>query len=226
LDKLPRGDDPALTLALIRTLRTIPDGHENDKLRQRITMKLRAITGERYLGDDKKAWTTWFVQKYPKQAAKLGNDDGVDVEAWNRRAAKIAWTEGNAERGQAVFNKASCASCHSGAQALGPDLRGAAGRFSRDDLFTAIVQPSKDVSPRYRTTLIGTADGKTYQGIIIYEAVDSLILQTGPDTTVRLTNPRVTERRVLTTSLMPAGLLDKLADHDIADLYAYLKAHR
>ena len=226
LDKLPRGDDAVLTLALIRALRSIPDGRENDKLRQRIAVKLRAITGERYLGDDKKAWTTWFVQKYPKQAAKLGNDDGVDVEAWNRRTAKIAWTEGNAERGQAVFNKASCASCHSGAQALGPDLRGAAGRFSREDLFTAIVQPSKDVSPRYRTTLIGTADGKTYQGIIIYEAVDSLILQTGPDATARLTNPRITERRVLTTSLMPAGLLDKLTDRDVADLYAYLKAHR
>jgi putative heme-binding domain-containing protein len=226
LDKLPRSDDSALTLALIRALRTIPDGRENDKLRQRIAVKLRAITGERYLGEDKKAWTAWFIQKYPKQAVKLGNEDGVDVEAWNRRAAKIPWIEGNAERGQVVFNKASCASCHSGAQALGPDLRGAAGRFSREDLFTAIVQPSKDVSPRYRTTLIGTADGKTYQGIIIYEAVDSLILQTGPDATVRLTNPRVTERRVLPSSLMPAGLLDKLTDRDVADLYAYLKAHR
>jgi putative heme-binding domain-containing protein len=105
-------------------------------------------------------------------------------------------------------------------------LRGAASRFSREDLFTAIVQPSKDVSPRYRTTLIGTADGKSYQGIIIYEAVDSLILQTGPDVTVRLTDPRIIERRVLQTSLMPAGLLDKFADRDIADLYAYLKTHR
>jgi hypothetical protein len=25
---------------------------------------------------------------------------------------------------------------------------------------------------------------------------------------------------------MPAGLLDKLTDRDVADLYAYLKAHR
>jgi len=150
----------------------------------------------------------------------------VDVDGWNRRLSAINWPAGDAERGRVVFSRANCSSCHSGAQALGPDLRGAASRFSRGDLFTAIVQPSKDVSPRYRTTLIGTADGKSYQGIIIYEAVDSLILQTGPDVTVRLTNPRITERRVLPTSLMPAGLLDKFADRDIADLYAYLKAYR
>jgi putative heme-binding domain-containing protein len=226
LDKLPPTADNGLTIALIRSLRNLPDGRENAKLRSRIAAKLRVTTGERSLGDDTKTWTDWLAQKHPKEAAKLGGADGVDVEAWNRRAAKIPWTEGDAERGRTVFTRASCASCHSGAQALGPDLRGAAGRFSREDLFTAIVQPSKDVSPRYRTVLIGTEDGKTYQGIIIYEAVDSLIMQTGPDTTVRLTNPRISERRILPTSLMPAGLLDKLADRDVADLYAYLKTHR
>jgi hypothetical protein len=48
-----------------------------------------------------------------------------------------------------------------------------AGRFSRRDLFTAILQPSLDISPRYRTTLVMTAEDKVYQGIVIYEAVDS-----------------------------------------------------
>jgi putative heme-binding domain-containing protein len=110
------------------------------------------------------------------------------------------------------------------AQALGPDLHGVAGRFSRGDLFTAIVQPSLDISPRYRTTLLATEDDKVYQGIVIYEAVDSLILQTGPATTVRLTNGQIKTRRVTETSLMPTGLLDGLADHEIADLYAYLRS--
>jgi putative heme-binding domain-containing protein len=101
-----------------------------------------------------------------------------------------------------------------------------AGRFSRDDLFTAILQPSKDVSPRYRTTQITTADGKTYQGLIIYQAVDSLILQTGPAAPIRITNRQIVDKRVTQTSLMPAGLIDKLTDREIADLYAYLKSLR
>jgi putative heme-binding domain-containing protein len=98
------------------------------------------------------------------------------------------------------------------------------GRFSRDDLFTAILQPSKDVSPRYRTTQLTTAKGQVYQGIIVYEAVDGIILQTGPATTVRLKFTQVSERRLTATSLMPAGLLDRLSDGEIADLYAYLKS--
>ena len=80
------------------------------------------------------------------------------------------------------------------------------------------------MSPRYRTTLLTTSAGKTYQGLIVYEAVDSLILQTGPATTVRVTNAQVSERRVTTQSLMPAGLLDRLTDQEIADLYGYLKS--
>jgi putative heme-binding domain-containing protein len=225
-DKLPRASDDALTLGLIRALRALPDGREGDQLRQRIVTKLRDVTGKKWTRSDKEAWSKWFTKSHPELAAKLTGDDGVDVEAWNRRLAKIDWSAGDAERGRAIFTKASCAACHSGAQALGPDLHGAAGRFSRDDLFTAILQPSKDVSPRYRTTLVATADGKTLQGIVIYDAVDSLILQTGPDSTVRLTNPRIVERRTLSKSLMPAGLLDKLTDRDVADLYAHLKTLR
>src|SRR5581483_10099620 len=121
----------------------------------------------------------------------------------------INWDKGDAKRGMKVYTRASCASCHSGAAALGPDLAGVTGRFSRDDLFTAILQPSKDVSPRYRTTQVTTARGRVYQGIIVYDAVDSVILQTGPATTVSLANTQISERRLTATSLMPVGLLDR-----------------
>src|SRR5262249_7860283 len=125
-----------------------------------------------------------------------------------------------------VFARASCAACHSGGQALGPDLRGVTGRFARDDLLTAILQPNKDVSPRYRTTQVFTTDGKVYQGLVIYEAVDGLIVQTGPAVTVRIAGGQIESRGTTDTSLMPAGLLDKLSDHEIADLLAYLRVLR
>jgi hypothetical protein len=66
-------------------------------------------------------------------------------------------------------------------------------------------------------------DGNVYQGLVMYDAVDSLILQTGPATTVRLPGETVVARRVSPRSLMPAGLLDSLSDQEIVDLYAYLK---
>jgi glucose/arabinose dehydrogenase len=68
-----------------------------------------------------------------------------------------------------------------------------------------------------------TTDGKAFVGMIIYEATDGVILQTGPDTTVRIAGGDIESRRQLDTSLMPAGLLDELTDREVADLLAYLR---
>jgi putative heme-binding domain-containing protein len=227
LEKLPhpardRARNRDEVVALVLALRRLPEGKEQDALRGRFDAYLHALTGQRLRGAE--AWAAWCVRVYPERAARLADPDGVDVGAWERRLAALDWAAGDAARGEAVFAKASCASCHSGAQALGPDLRGVTGRFSRADLFTAILRPSKDVPPRYRTTAVTTSDGKLYQGLIVYEAADGLILQTGPAATVRLDNGRIAERRLTATSLMPAGLLDRLADREVADLYAYLKS--
>lgn len=227
LEKLPvppkdRSYDGDELLAILLALRRLPDAKETEQLRERLLAYLSRRTERKRATVS--AWVEWFGRTYPERAARLNETDGVDVAAWQKRLASLDWAQGDAERGRSVFSKASCASCHSGTQALGPDLHGVTGRFSRQDLFMAIVQPSKDVSPRYRATQITTATGRIYQGLIIYEAVDSVILQTGPATTIRLTNPQIRESRQTNTSLMPAGLLDKLSDREIADLYAYLKS--
>ena len=69
-------------------------------------------------------------------------------------------------------------------------------------------------------------DGKTYQGTVIYEAVDGLLLQTGPAETVRIPGDQIESQQSVPRSLMPAGLLDPLSDNELADLYAYLKDPR
>jgi putative heme-binding domain-containing protein len=221
LEKLPPAKDGEHLLPLVRCLRCLPEGKEGDRLRERVGRYLDCLSGQ-HLGNNKQAWTDWFAKNYPGITTRLGGADGVDVAGWNQRLSRLNWSAGNAERGRTVFVKASCVACHSGQQALGPDLHGVTGRFSRHDLFTAILRPSLDISPRYRTTLVTTADDKVYQGIVIYEAVDSLILQTGPATTVRLVHTQITARRATETSLMPTGLLDKLSDQEIIDLYGYL----
>jgi putative heme-binding domain-containing protein len=223
LEKLPPPKDGADLLVIVRSIQRLPDGKEGDALRGGIGKYLERITGQEKMGGDRKRWAEWFVKTYPALAPRLEGADGVDVAGWRKRLAALDWSAGDAGRGQAIFVKTSCAACHSGAQALGPDLHGITGRFSRDDLFTAILLPSKDISPRYRTTAVSLSDGKTYQGLVIYDATDSLILQTGADTTVRVAAEKIESRRFSDVSLMPAGLLDKLGDAEIADLYAYLK---
>jgi putative heme-binding domain-containing protein len=222
LQKIGVKGDPIEAGALIRALDHLPESREGKELRKVVGARLEASTGKQF-GLDRAAWIRWYEQTAPTLAARLTNPDGVDVAAWGKRLAGLSWTDGIAERGHTVFIKANCAACHSGAAALGPDLSGAGKRFSRDDLFTAIVQPSRDVADRYRTTVIETTAGKVYQGVIVYEAIDSLILHTGPATTVRIDVHGIAARATSRISLMPAGLLDHLTDQEIVDLYAYLQ---
>lgn len=222
---MPIGTSADELVPLVRALRALPEGKAEVPVRERLAALLRQATGQAF-GPDRVAWTDWLTKTHPEQAAKLGGSDGVDVAAWAKRLAGVDWSKGDAERGQRAFTKASCAACHSDGSAVGPDLHGVAARFGRDDVMTAILQPSKDVSPRYRATQIATRDGKVYQGLIVYEATDGVILQTGPATTVRIDGGRIETRGTSDVSPMPAGLLDKLTDAEIADLIAYLKGLR
>ena len=77
--------------------------------------------------------------------------------------------------------------------------------------------------PYASVQLLLLATGASFTGMIVYEAVDGLILQTGPDTTVRVAGTNIETKRTLDTSLMPVGLLDKLTDREVADLLAYLR---
>jgi len=86
------------------------------------------------------------------------------------------------------------------------------------------VQPSRDVSPRYQATMIQTTSGQVYTGMIVYEAVDGVLLRTAANQTFRIKPSEIEERRALNTSLMPEGLLKDLKSSDVADLYAYLRS--
>jgi hypothetical protein len=51
---------------------------------------------------------------------------------------------------------------------------------------------------------------------------DRAIVQTAADATVRIAGEDIGSKRMLATSPMPAGLLDKLIDRESADLMAVL----
>jgi putative membrane-bound dehydrogenase-like protein len=220
LEALPFTVDNQEVFALLRALPQLTD--KNVELRARVTQRLARHT-ELPATNGAADWVAWLQKRDPKLAQRLTNPDGADVPAWQKRFASIDWSRGAAPRGQATYTKASCAACHSGNQALGPDLKGVTKRFALSDLFTAIVQPSKDVSARYQLTQVETRSGKIYEGVVIYDAVDGLILQTGAAVTVRIAGAEIAARRPVARSLMPAGLLDRLSDQEIADLYAFLQ---
>lgn len=225
LRRLPIGGDGEVAVHVLRCWRSLAGSREFDAVHKHLIRVLRAVAKQDH-GGNLTGWMTWFSQAYPELVQRLERTEAISLEQWRQRLGTLNWAKGNASRGKVVYQRLGCAACHSGGQAMGPDLRGVAQRFSRDDLFTAILAPDRDVSPRYQTVILVTLDGRTYRGTIIYEAADGLILQTGPDATVRIAADQIADRRPSPLSLMPAGLLDKATDAEIVDLYEFLKSLR
>ncbi|QDU63934.1 Cytochrome c [Planctomycetes bacterium Pan216] len=221
LEKLGLQEDPESVAALVVALGQLGREKEVEPARKDLGKRLAKVSGKEH-GTDVEAWRKWFQATHPDQAALIQGRSSLDWPAWQERFAAIDWSKGDAERGAQVFRQSKCLACHSGARALGPDLAGAAGRFSREDLLRAIVDPHRDISDRYRTTMVATADGEIIQGMIIYQSADGMILQTGPNEVKRVNSDQIETKRRGTKSLMPTGLLDRLNDDQIADLIAYL----
>ena len=233
LEKLPAKRNDVELVALVKVLRRLGNDKNELAIRERIVKLLERNSGKKFAylfgpagykpqPEAIEKWTDWALENCGEEAARQLGGNTTDVAGLKERLAAVAWDQGDIERGRKLYAARGCAQCHSAGSGLGPDLSGATGRFSRDDLFIAIALPNRDVSPRYQTTLIETKSGKSYTGMIVYEAADGLLLRNGVNQTFRLETRDIESRRNLPTSLMPEGLLKDLQDEDLADLYAYL----
>ncbi len=165
----------------------------------------------------------YLLAKYPGLGRAMNAEDNDDPSAWTAILRNVAWERGDAGRGAQIFFQRACATCHSEAGAIGPDLAGAAQRFSREDLMNAIVFPSRDIAPPYRTTTFRLRNGESHTGLVAFESADGWLVQTGAGLSVRLDSRDVSAQEPGAMSVMPSGLLKGLNARDLADLYAYLR---
>jgi putative heme-binding domain-containing protein len=135
------------------------------------------------------------------------------------------------ERGKELFAAASCVQCHKIAGEgglVGPDLselpkKLADKQFTLADVLREVMEPSKVINEKFKTTLIETKRGEVLTGIIIHGDDRAVQIVTGP-----LVKPReipladIEERKESRLSLMPEGLLVTLTKDEILDLLAYI----
>ncbi|MCA9019681.1 MAG: c-type cytochrome, partial [Planctomycetaceae bacterium] len=235
LEKLAPPQSPEETVRLFAALRRMGNDKREQKLQSRIVTLLQKWTGQQ-IGDPAdvadltkqraliQSWENWMSQQYPEVYAKILKLGGEEAAKLNAMLETVDWEAGSSERGAELFKKRACIQCHGNRSALGPALAGIAKRFSRKDIFTAIVAPNRDVSPRYQTTVIGTVDGKVYTGLVVYRSVDGLTLRNSNNQTTRIEADEIDFESKKSSSLMPEGLLKDLTPADLADLNAYLQS--
>lgn len=142
------------------------------------------------------------------------------VEAY-RSALEL---KADAVRGKAIFKK-TCATCHrleNEGNEVGADLLAALRNKTPATLLVDILDPSRDVDPRYLEYLVTTRSGKSMSGLIAAETASSVTLRRAEKAEDVVLRSQIESIQATAKSLMPEGLEMQLARQDLADLIGYL----
>jgi putative heme-binding domain-containing protein len=142
------------------------------------------------------------------------------VESY-REALKL---EGDAARGKMVFAK-NCATCHRlesvGVQ-VGADLLAALRTKTAEALLIDVLDPSREVDPRYLAYNVRTKRGLTLTGIVSADTATSMTLKRGEAAEDTVLRNQIEAVESTGKSLMPDGLEMQIGKQDLADLIRYL----
>jgi len=150
----------------------------------------------------------------------------TDTAAW---LAKIDAVPGaaNVESGRRIFSHprlAKCSSCHrhSGrGNVVGPDLTRVGAQRDRQWLLESVLQPSLQMGPEYRPTVIVLEDGRSYTGIRLLSATYEVLRDNTGQRQI-FQRSEIESIRELDQSFMPEGLVYSLTDRELRDLLAFL----
>lgn len=141
------------------------------------------------------------------------------------RYRKALELRGDPQRGRKVFQK-TCTSCHrleGVGHEVGPDLLAALGNKTPEALLVDILDPNREVDPRYEEYLVVTRSGQVYTGLIAAETAASLTLRRAEQVEETLLRSQIESLQGTGRSLMPEGLEQQLTLQDLTDLLAYLQ---
>jgi putative membrane-bound dehydrogenase-like protein len=133
---------------------------------------------------------------------------------------------GAAARGRVVAQQhaaAQCARCHTSdgqTPAIGPPLDGIGGRLSREQLLTALVDPSARIAPGFGSVSVVLRNGQRVDGVLHEETETVLTVEDGAKVRHRLATGEVATRTNLPSAMPPMGLL--LRPAEIRDVVEYL----
>ncbi len=228
-------------------LRTIENGWSLEQRKTFLQWTNRAMTygGGRvlsgYVKEIKKRAINTMNGDEKKQLASVieGNDEGSGpevrteiVQNWTMEdllpAVQQSMNGRNYERGRRMFRVAQCSKCHqmNGAGGItGPNLTTVGQRFSKEYILESIINPSEDISNRYRRSRIKKTDGSTELGRIVNMHGSTLHVMKNPMNPSDLTDidrSNVESIKPADTSSMPPGLINTLNKQEVLDLMAYL----
>lgn len=136
----------------------------------------------------------------------------------------------NFTKGKELFTTVGCIGCHKiGPDGVlwGPELTAVAAKYKGDTkaVLAEILEPSKNLEPRYRPFEFTVGNDDPFTGFVLKEEADSLTVQTGPgEAMVKKFAKKDIKAQPQGSSIMPPGLLNLLNKDQILDLLAFIQA--
>jgi len=130
---------------------------------------------------------------------------------------------GDAARGRPIFEK-TCGPCHlpQKGRRIGPDLSGVSSQ-TKQQLLQNILDPSREIQPRFTNYIVTTRDGRILDGLIVSESPGTITLRSSNAEDETILRRNVVEIRTSRVSLMPDGLEKDMNRQDLADVIAFLQ---
>jgi putative membrane-bound dehydrogenase-like protein len=202
--------------------------------RPRVEQLLDAIAGNKVLAGQLEPSRLTMLRQHPdaalrKRAVKLLAGQVTEVRQKVVDSYRsVLDLKADAARGKVVFQK-TCATCHRlenvGIE-VGPDLLSALRTKTPETLLVDILDPSRDVDPRYIEYVVTLRDGRVATGLIAAETAASLTLRRAEKIEETFLRSQIEEVQATVRSLMPEGLELQLSRQDLADVIGYLQAVR
>jgi uncharacterized repeat protein (TIGR03806 family) len=146
------------------------------------------------------------------------------------KAAELLKLAGDAERGKLLFHKTAgvqCRNCHKIAgdgTDMGPDLSQIGRKYDRAKLLESILEPSKNIEPKYVTWLVETTNGKVLTGFLVHKDGNEIVIKDAQNKEQRIPLENVEATHQMQHSLMPDLVVRDFTPQQVADLVAYLAA--
>ena len=136
-------------------------------------------------------------------------------------------TGGDPKQGKLLFNthlQAQCVRCHrvgNNGSTVGPDLRNIAQKRNAAHLLRAIIAPSADIDPNYRSVVVVLASGKSLPGIKLRESKTELTIADSKGKEINIALNDIDDVVEQNVSIMP-DMSKALSPTEIRNLLAYL----
>ena len=151
-----------------------------------------------------------------------------DLDGWAlQRLHYDVKGKGNPARGEALYGRLQCGSCHviGGAGGLaGPDLSAIGVTAPIDYLTESLLKPEQAVKDGYTLVRIVHTDGSIATGNLMGETEADVLVRDAAGQVERIPKSRIRTREIIPGSLMPAGLTASLDRDEFVDLVAFLSA--